>query len=172
MPGCVELSRPDPETPKTSEPDTLRFVVDRSSSCPALRPPTVCHRLPFRGQEDELRTIRMKCSRQLLQKIDDPREHRNLAGRTRGLGRVILAGVATSRYRDNAPLQIDVIPSQGSGFTMAHAGPKQKEEPWTPIRLIVREPRQDGLSLIGVKGIRFRAMRPRPVEARKRTHIT
>jgi hypothetical protein len=95
----------------------------------------------------------MKHSRQSLQEIDDPREHRNLASRTRSLGRIILAGVAASRYRDDAALQIDVIPSQRSGFAMSHAAPKQKEEPWAPVRVILHEPRHDRVSLIGVKGV-------------------
>src|SRR6516225_9755862 len=80
------------------ELDTLRLVVDRSSCRSSLRPPSARHRLPFRAEEDELRAIGMKSSGQSLQKIDDPGEHRNLASRTRCLGRVILALVAASRY--------------------------------------------------------------------------
>src|SRR6202022_1717304 len=86
------------------------------------------HRLPPRGQENEFRTLRMKRSRQSLREIDHPWEHPNLARRTRSLGRTLLAGVAAARYRDDAALQIDVIPSQRGGFAMSHAAPKQKEE--------------------------------------------
>jgi hypothetical protein len=76
------------------------------------------------GGRIEFRSIGMKSSWQSLQKIDDPREHWNLASRTRRLERVILALVATSRYGDDASLQIDVIPSQRSGLAMPHSAPK------------------------------------------------
>jgi len=69
----------------------------------------------------------MKSSWQSLQKIDDPREHWNLATRSRSFGCIILAFIAAARYRNHASLQVDVIPSQRGGFTVTHTSPKQKE---------------------------------------------
>jgi hypothetical protein len=94
----VELPEPHPKAANAPKPDTLRFFVNRPSSRSSLRPPRVRHRLPFRAQENEFRAIGMKSSRQSLKKINDPREHRNLASRARSLRRIILALVAASRY--------------------------------------------------------------------------
>jgi hypothetical protein len=75
MPRRVELSRPDAEAAKTSEPDSLRLVIDGPPGCPSFRPPSVRHGPPFRGQEDEFFPVRMKPSRQSLHEINGPSEH-------------------------------------------------------------------------------------------------
>ena len=54
MPRRVELSRPHAEAAKTSEPDSLRLVIDGPSGCPSFRPPSVRHGLPSRAQEDRI----------------------------------------------------------------------------------------------------------------------
>jgi hypothetical protein len=48
---------------------------------------------------------------------------------------------------------------------------KTEKEPWRPVRLVPREPHQDGVALIGVKRIGFGAQRTRPIEARERARI-
>jgi hypothetical protein len=127
VPRHVELPRPNSKAAKTPKPDALRLVINWPSCCSSLRPPSVRHWLPFRTQEDEFRPIGMKSSWQSLQKIDDPREHWNLATRSCSFGCIILAFIAAARYRNRASLQVDVIPSQRGGFAVTHTSPKQKE---------------------------------------------
>ena len=64
-----------------------------------------------------------------------------------------------SRYWYDAPPQIDVVRSQRSGFAMAHAGTKRKEEPRTSVRLILREPRQVRVAMMRARSLYTEALK-------------